>query len=669
MSKGIYINDSIHGLIGLSELEKIIISSVGFNRLHDVYQNSTVYLTYPSNRTKRFEHSIGTMKLCSDMFFHSIVNASEESINSFYSFYKKKIEEEVIASINPTECDFLNKTPKRIPKVKMDSFRMSLTPRIVPNGMEDVHILLMEAVRVAALLHDIGHPPFSHVVERAMESVYRDSSNKEGLLWKHYNSKISKFFKKGSDGKKRYLHEVMGDDIAKSILKEAALNMQPEDEKVFCVLVLHCVQKMYDEGGSVAFNALHRLIDGGIDGDRLDYVTRDTINSGINNGFIDYSRIILDMQMFMNDGIPAFYFPVKAVNAIEDFLKRRYDLYKKIIFHHRVIKTDYLLEHSVRNLIYQYLDNGGIEKMERSDSIPFDISGLWYPLDEATLKEKGDELSQWNDSWLMTVLKKIYFCGAGAENGDDEGDEEDEHPNLVMKQLAELLRHKKSYYSIIKRGEDFRMIDDAVCNTIKSRAEQLKNLAEQLEKTSDTAKKQIEAEEQSAMTTVVKMDGTLDAVKELIKIVDNNSEGFAVSYVWRKKGHFLNGGVESDAFKLKIEEIVAKYCEDMLESLDTITVFKEISTGTDDPILFYDTNGKKYALDDISGVRMSLLKENDFRPAFYIYTYSERKGENIAKKKSKLLEKIGEEIGEYVVEEISRFFVDLNNNTKEQMKA
>lgn len=54
MKKGIYLNDSIHGLIPLSEYEKRIISSIGFNRLHDVYQNSTVYLTFPTNRTKRF---------------------------------------------------------------------------------------------------------------------------------------------------------------------------------------------------------------------------------------------------------------------------------------------------------------------------------------------------------------------------------------------------------------------------------------------------------------------------------------------------------------------------------------------------------------------------------------------------------------------------------------
>lgn len=60
MSKEIYLGDSIHGLIRLTEYENRIIASVGFNRLHDIYQNSTAYMTFPSNRTKRFEHSIGT---------------------------------------------------------------------------------------------------------------------------------------------------------------------------------------------------------------------------------------------------------------------------------------------------------------------------------------------------------------------------------------------------------------------------------------------------------------------------------------------------------------------------------------------------------------------------------------------------------------------------------
>lgn len=63
----IYIADTVHNTILLSNYEKEVISTQLFNRLHNISQNSTAYLTFPSNRTKRFEHSLGTMKLCGDI--------------------------------------------------------------------------------------------------------------------------------------------------------------------------------------------------------------------------------------------------------------------------------------------------------------------------------------------------------------------------------------------------------------------------------------------------------------------------------------------------------------------------------------------------------------------------------------------------------------------------
>ena len=93
MKKGIYLNDSIHGLTALTEYERRIVSTIGFNRLHDVYQNSTVYLTFPSNRTKRFEHSIGTMKLCSEMFFQSLLNATESTLEEFFTIFGQEFDQ------------------------------------------------------------------------------------------------------------------------------------------------------------------------------------------------------------------------------------------------------------------------------------------------------------------------------------------------------------------------------------------------------------------------------------------------------------------------------------------------------------------------------------------------------------------------------------------------
>lgn len=64
----IYISDTNHGTVLLSSYEKEVISTKLFNRLHHISQNSTAYLTFPTNRTKRFEHSIGTINYAAIFF-------------------------------------------------------------------------------------------------------------------------------------------------------------------------------------------------------------------------------------------------------------------------------------------------------------------------------------------------------------------------------------------------------------------------------------------------------------------------------------------------------------------------------------------------------------------------------------------------------------------------
>ena len=88
----IYIADTNHGTILLSDIEKEVISTKLFNRLHHVSQNSTAYLTFPTNRTKRFEHSVGTMKLCGDIFYNSICNTEQDLISSIFSKNNKRKE-------------------------------------------------------------------------------------------------------------------------------------------------------------------------------------------------------------------------------------------------------------------------------------------------------------------------------------------------------------------------------------------------------------------------------------------------------------------------------------------------------------------------------------------------------------------------------------------------
>jgi HD superfamily phosphohydrolase len=645
MKKVIYLNDSIHGLISLSEYEKRIISSVGFNRLHDVYQNSTVYLTFPTNRTKRFEHSIGTMKLCSDMFYSSVLNAIPKNLEAFYNiFYDeyKKMIDEIAKQHEFCEQKLGGITPDAIPNIELDKFRHSLIPHNVKHKFEIIHLLLIQSIRVAALLHDIGHPPFSHIVEYALKAVYKEGSNANNnskSRWADFLDTMSKYFE---DNKK--LHEQMGDEISDSILRGIISNINDEDEtyneNLYEILVYESVKKIFGE--IFPFNSLHRIIDSSLDGDRLDYVTRDSLNSGIDSGKIDYNRIINDMQLIVDDKEIFFCVPLKAVNSVEDFIKRRYNIYKNIIYHHRVIKTDYLLEYSVKDLVKKYLNTKSEKNNVNSKIlIPFDISGLWFPLGESTTAEKFNALSQWNDSWLMTVLKQIYYT----EYYRKKDIKSNTNEYILKQRLSELLRNTKCYYSLIKRGENFKIIDDEVKMVLSESKDEIGQLVTNINELSNKL-----GNTESTEGVTVDIKGTLDFIDEILNNISKAPKGFVLSFIARRYK-----AIKIESFENFVKEVVESETQVIFTNIkcyDTITVFKNISIGLDSPIYFYNYDGHVCTLDEISGISDILRLDSDYLPVFYIYIMIEN-GEDIVKeKRNAFLQKIGSELGSKIKNQI-----------------
>lgn len=631
MKKGIYLNDSIHGLISLTEYEKRIASTIGFNRLHDVYQNSTVYLTFPSNRTKRYEHSVGTMKLCSDMFFHSLLNTTDEMLSEFFEIFDREYAE-ILEELrkDPLVCEekLGGRQPERIPKVKLGKLRHSLIPNNVPEKYKVMHLILMESIRAAALLHDIGHPPFSHIVEFALKKVYleyKDQEISDKQNAKEFLDIMSNYFEGN-----RKLHEQMGDEISEGILSKIIAPITGEDEEqyeenVFELLVLESVKRIFSDEG--AFGELHKILDASLDADRLDYVTRDVLSSGMDVGKIEYSRIINEMQLMVKEGQIYFCVPLKAVNSVEDFIKRRYNSYKDIIYHHRVVKTDFLLEGIVKELVEKYLDQCESEEQPRNEvAIPFDISGLWFPLGDKKSAIKANALSQWNDSWLMTVLKQIYYTEYYHNKDIVEGTAE----YILEQRLTEFLRNSKRYYSLIKRSENFKLIDDAVKAELKKNKDELEALCH--EETCEEKK---------------------EAIKNIYQMLDNTtkgSTGFVLSFVSRNKEK-----MKLNCFEEMVGEIVKEQTSEVVTDLkiyDTVTLFRRISIGLDAPIYFYNHRGDICTLDDISGISDILQLDSDYLPVFYIYVLAKDGHGVMREKREELLACIGKEIGVQMIEKI-----------------
>jgi HD superfamily phosphohydrolase len=628
LKKGIYLNDSIHGLISLTEYERRIVSTIGFNRLHDVYQNSTVYSTFPTNRTKRFEHSIGTMKICSDMFFQSALNTTDTMLSEFFVIFEREyimILDKLRQQTDICKEKLGGRLPEAMPQIRLDKLRHSLIPNNIPDQYKVMYLILIQSIRAAALLHDIGHPPFSHIVEFALKDVYleyKDKAVSEKKNAKEFVEIMSKYF----EGDKK-LHEQMGDEISEGILSKIIAPITEDDEKyhenLFEVLIFESVKRIFAEDG--AFRHLHRIIDSSLDGDRLDYVTRDVLNSGMDSGKIEYSRIINDMQLFIENGEIFFCVPLKAVSSVEDFVKRRYNSYKDIIYHHRVIKTDYILEGIVKDLVKKYL-NETVSETQRSSEvlIPFDISGLWFPLGDKKSAIKANALSQWNDSWLMTVLRQIYYT----EYYHNEELKEDTVDYLLAQRLAELLRNSKRYHSLIKRSENFKIIDDAV------KLELVKHIDD--------------------IETYLQKDNRLsygvrskELIHQMIENTKKNSSGFVLSFILR-----YSKDMKIESFEQMVGDIVKEETNRVVTNLktyDTVTLFKRISIGLDSPIYFYNHKGNLTTLKDISGIADILQLDSEYLPVFYIYILAKDEEELLKEKREELLGCIGKRIGDQIV--------------------
>lgn len=631
MKKGIYLNDSIHGMIALTEYEKRIVSTIGFNRLHDVYQNSTVYLTFPTNRIKRFEHSIGTMKLCSDMFFQSLLNTTDSMLSEFFEIFEKEYDQILNKLREDKElCEekLGGRLPNAMPQIELDKLRHSLITNNIPEQYKVMHLILIQSIRAAALLHDIGHPPFSHIVEFALHDVYmqyKDKSVSEKENAKEFVRIMAKYFEGD-----RKLHEQMGDEISEGILTKIIAPDAEDEEKynenLFELVVLESVKRIFAEEG--AFAEIHRIIDSSLDGDRLDYVTRDVISSGKDSGRIEYSRIISDMRMMVKDGHIFFCVPLKAVNSVEDFVKRRYNSYKEIIYHHRVIKTDYILEGIVKDLVEKYL-NEPVSQIH-SDSevlIPFDISGLWFPLGDKKSAIQANALAQWNDSWLMTVLRQIYYT----EYYHNDTIEENSRDYVLAQRLAELLRNSKRYHSIIKRSENFKVIDDAVKQEILQHKDEIEAFI----------RKEQELYGQKESTQLI---------QEMLENTMRKSSGFILSFISR-----YSKEMKMESFEQMVSDIVEKETDHIItefKTYDTVTLFKRISLGLDSPIYFYNHKGAICTLKDISGIADILQLDSDYLPVFYIYILAKDGNGVLKEKREELLSSIGKQIG---IEMIKKF--------------
>jgi HD superfamily phosphohydrolase len=205
------------------------------------------------------------------------------------------------------------------------------------------------AARIAILLHDIGHGPFSHALEHTLiEGVHHES----------ISLKIMQVLNEENNG----------------ALDTAIRIFNNSYEKPF----------------------LHQLVSGQLDVDRMDYLTRDSFFTGVSEGVIGYDRII--KMLTVQDG--ELMVEEKGIFSIEKFLVARRLMYWQVYLHKTVLGAEKMLVNIIRRAKY-LLQTGA------TLPVPSPVLELFLR-NPATLPLEGDRLDafcQLDDYDLMAAVK------------------------------------------------------------------------------------------------------------------------------------------------------------------------------------------------------------------------------------------------------------------------
>lgn len=272
MTERIY-RDSVHNIIRLKtdnaegKLLIKLIDAIEFQRLRRVRQLGLAHFAYQGAEHSRFTHSLGVLHLAS-----------------------------------------------RILSKLSAKYEISISDQT--------------AVKVAALLHDIGHGAFSHVLETIQDFHHEDFS------------------------------------------VEAILSEETEVGKLLRTYSSDLPVKVADIiRGKFKPMALAQLVSSQLDADRMDYLLRDSLMTGAKYGIYDLEWIIKSIEI--DEENDRLYVSARGIYAVEDYLQARYYMFRQVYFHRTLRSAEVILRSLMKRALHLaehkkqvwYAKNSAFEKI------------------------------------------------------------------------------------------------------------------------------------------------------------------------------------------------------------------------------------------------------------------------------------------------------------------
>ncbi len=271
--------DPIHKYITFSDGERSLIDSVIFQRLRYIRQLGFAEFAFPGALHSRFLHSLGVCHLAGRAF------DSLRLLDDFLSPQKKK------------------------------DFR--------------------QLVRLAALLHDVGHGPLSHISETAMPPLSELS--------------LSSFISGEDDKKIKATHENYTIKMILNSELKSKIKASGVDPEYVAHLIDDRIQlpdKDFFISKGIDFKPLlKQIISSDLDMDRMDYLQRDSFFCGADYGFCDHEWILNNVRVYIQNDRAFLGIGQKAVYSVESFFLGRRHMNLAIYFHNKMVAMDEMLCH------------------------------------------------------------------------------------------------------------------------------------------------------------------------------------------------------------------------------------------------------------------------------------------------------------------------------------
>tara|TARA_B100000749_G_scaffold280894_2_gene280557 strand:- start:53947 stop:55239 length:1293 start_codon:yes stop_codon:yes gene_type:complete len=322
------IRDPIHGSINLSDAEINIIDSVVFQRLRSIKQLGFSEFSFPGAVHNRYIHSIGVCHLAGLAF---------DSIFKSFQFSSQKVRER-----------------------------------------------LRQAVRMGALLHDIGHGPLSHTTEEVMPQLQDLDIKIYGLKKSPPEPRIANH--------EDYTIKFLTDSALTPIIEDNPCDISATHIACLVDKSLQVQDDFFTDSGLNFRPILSQIVSSEMDVDRMDYLRRDSYFCGTNYGQVELEWLLSHMTYHQVENEVYLALNRRALYTFDDFLLSRHHMHLMVYFHHK-------------SIIYEEMLLRYLTSEDCSFRLPADIEGYMKCTDYALY----EHLDTVDNPWAQRIARREPF--------------------------------------------------------------------------------------------------------------------------------------------------------------------------------------------------------------------------------------------------------------------